>query len=155
MNDSPSPAVVVRPAAAGDLDFLVAGNLALARESEDLALDAADLRAGIRALLEERVPGRYWIAERDGQRLGQLLITFEWSDWRNRMIWWVQSVYVPPEVRRLGIFRVLYEHVREEARRSGACGLRLYVDNGNTRAQQVYAALGMNGDHYRVFEEMF
>jgi len=146
---------VIRPARADDLDALVDGNLALAEESERLTLNGETLRQGIRALLESRAPGRYWVAELGGRVVGQLLITFEWSDWRNRMVWWIQSVYVSPDVRRVGIFRALFEYVREEAQRAGSGGLRLYVDTSNTSAQSVYKALGMNGDHYQVFEDMF
>jgi ribosomal protein S18 acetylase RimI-like enzyme len=147
--------MTIRPATRDDLDAIVAGNLALAEESENLQLDRETLRAGVGALLDGRAPGRYWVAEADGMVVGQLLITFEWSDWRNRMVWWIQSVYVAPAARRGGIFRTLYEHARNEARRQGAGGLRLYVDVTNGRAQAVYAALGMKGDHYRVFEDMF
>jgi ribosomal protein S18 acetylase RimI-like enzyme len=95
------------------------------------------------------------VAELNGQAVGQLLITFEWSDWRNRMVWWIQSVYVALEARRHGVFRALYEKARQEAQAAGAGGLRLYVDTTNARAQAVYTALGMSGDHYRVFEDMF
>jgi ribosomal protein S18 acetylase RimI-like enzyme len=95
------------------------------------------------------------VAERAGRPVGQLLITFEWSDWRNRMVWWIQSVYVVPDARRHGVFRALFDTARREAHAAGAGGLRLYVDVSNTRAQAVYTALGMNGDHYRVFEDMF
>jgi GNAT superfamily N-acetyltransferase len=147
--------MIVRPATLADLDAIVAGNLALAEESENLRLDRETLRAGVGALLEGRAPGRYWVADSEGVVVGQLLITFEWSDWRNRMVWWIQSVYVAPPARRGGVFRALYDHVRTEARREGAAGLRLYVDVTNSRAQAVYAALGMKGDHYRVFEDMF
>jgi GNAT superfamily N-acetyltransferase len=83
------------------------------------------------------------------------MITYEWSDWRNRLVWWFQSVYVVPAERRSGVFREIYAHVRRAARAEGAGGLRLYVHTANARAQAVYAALGMNGDHYRVFEDMF
>ena len=145
----------VRAARIDDLDALVAGNVALAEETEDVALDRHTLRDGIRALLEGGAPGKYWVVERDGRVVGQLLITFEWSDWRNRMVWWIQSVYVLPEARGDGIFRTLYEAARREAQAAGAGGLRLYVHNANVRAQKVYAALGMIGDHYRVFEDMF
>jgi ribosomal protein S18 acetylase RimI-like enzyme len=145
----------VRAATPADIDFIVDGNMAMAFDTEGVRLDPEILRVGVLAVLEARVPGRYWTAERDGIVVGQVLITYEWSDWRNRMVWWIQSVYVSPAARRDGVFRALYEHVRAEARSSGAGGLRLYVDNTNTRAQQVYAALGMKGDHYRVFEEMF
>ena len=147
--------VNVRPAALSDLDAIVAGNLALAEESEHLQLDSETLREGVRALLTGRAPGRYSIAEVDGRFVGQLLITYEWSDWRNRMVWWIQSVYVVPEARRLGIFRALYAHARREALAAGTGGLRLYVDLTNTAAQAVYRSMGMTGDHYRVFEDMF
>jgi ribosomal protein S18 acetylase RimI-like enzyme len=147
--------VHVRAATAEDLDFVVEANRALAEESESVALDVGTLRAGVLALVESRAPGRYWIAEIGGRRVGQLLITYEWSDWRNRMVWWVQSVYVVPGDRRRGVLRALYTHVRREAQAAGAGGLRLYVDTSNTRAQTAYAALGMKGDHYRVLEDMF
>jgi GNAT superfamily N-acetyltransferase len=151
----PDPSCRIRAATPGDIEALVAGNTALAQETERVRLDAATLRDGIRALVDSRAPGRYWVAERDGRVVGQLLITFEWSDWRNRMIWWIQSVYVAPDSRGQGIFRELYDTVRREAQVAGAGGLRLYVDTTNTVAQRVYAVLGMNGDHYRVFEDMF
>ena len=145
----------VRPATPGDLDTIVSGNMNLAEESEQVRLDQATLRAGVAALLEGRAPGRYWVAELDGGVVGQLLITYECSDWRNCMVWWIQSVYVMPNVRGRGVLRTLYDATRREALASGSGGLRLYVDTTNVRAQKVYAALGMSGDHYRVFEEMF
>ena len=145
----------VRAATAADLIFIIEANRALAAETEGLQLDVDTLRAGVEALMGGRAPGRYWIAERDGRAVGQLLITFEWSDWRNRMVWWIQSVYVVPSARRHGVFRALYTNARREARAAGAAGLRLYVDVTNARAQAVYEAMGMNGGHYRVFEEMF
>jgi GNAT superfamily N-acetyltransferase len=145
----------IRPATIDDLDFIVSGNLALARETESLTLDVDVLRDGVTALLREQAPGRYWVAEHHGRSVGQTLITFEWSDWRNRMVWWIQSVYVLPDARQFGVFRAIYAHLRAEAQATGAGGIRLYVDVTNTRAQQVYTALGMNGNHYRVFEDMF
>ena len=145
----------IRPATIDDLDFIVSGNLALARETESLTLDVDVLRDGVTALLREQAPGRYWVAEHHGGSVGQTLITFEWSDWRNRMVWWIQSVYVLPDARQFGVFRAIYAHLRAEAQATGAGGIRLYVDVTNTRAQQVYSALGMNGNHYRVFEDMF
>jgi ribosomal protein S18 acetylase RimI-like enzyme len=151
----PEPVLTVRRATLADLDVIVAGNLSMAEETENVRLDLAVLRQGVLALLEDRAPGRYWVAERLGEVVGQLLITYEWSDWRNRMVWWIQSVHVAPAARRHGVFRALYAFARREARTAGAGGLRLYVDVTNTRAQAVYSALGMNGDHYRVFEEMF
>jgi ribosomal protein S18 acetylase RimI-like enzyme len=145
----------IRAARAEDLEALVAGNMALAEETEPVRLDMETLRRGILALLESRAPGRYWVAELEGRVVGQLLVTFEWSDWRNRMVWWIQSVYVAPDARGRGVLRTLYDVARREALAAGAGGLRLYVNTANQRAQAVYAALGMNGDHYRVFEDMF
>jgi ribosomal protein S18 acetylase RimI-like enzyme len=146
---------LVRPAIPADLVFLVEGNLALAEESERLTLDSGVLRAGVQALLEGQAPGRYWVAELSGRPVGQLLVTYEWSDWRNRMVWWIQSVHVVPAARRHGVFRALYAHARAEAVAAGAGGLRLYVDVTNVRAQAVYRSMGMTGDHYQVFEDMF
>ena len=145
----------IRPADASDLDFIVSCNQCLAEETEHLRLDETTLRAGVGALLEGRAPGRYWVAEREGRPVGQLAVTYEWSDWRNRTVWWIQSVYVMPEARAGGVFRALYDHARREAHAAGAGGLRLYVDTSNADAQAVYSAIGMNGHHYRVFEDMF
>lgn len=151
---APAP-LSIRRARPDDLDALAAGNAAMALETEQLRLDAPTLRAGVDAVLSGRAPGQYWVAEHDGRVVGQLLITYEWSDWRNRPVWWIQSVHVADEARRLGVFRALYARARHEAQAAGAGGLRLYVDETNVRAQAVYTALGMNGGHYRVFEDMF
>ena len=145
----------VRRATRDDLDPLVSGNLEMALETEGLRLDPAVLRAGTLAVLDGRAPGAYWVVEDGGEVVGQLLITYEWSDWRNRLVWWIQSVHVSRARRRQGVFRMLYAALREQAQAAGAGGLRLYVDASNTRAQGVYRSLGMNGDHYRVFEDMF
>lgn len=146
---------MIRKAGIGDLASLVAGNQAMARETEGVRLDPEVLRDGVRAVLEDPARGTYWVYEEDGRVLAQLLITTEWSDWRNRLVWWVQSVYVDPDHRRRGLYRRLYAAVRDAARKANAGGLRLYVDASNTHAQATYSALGMDGDHYRVFEEMF
>jgi ribosomal protein S18 acetylase RimI-like enzyme len=149
------PAVAIRAARPSDLEALVAGNAAMALETERLTLDLPTLLAGVQAVIDGRVPGQFWVAEHEGRVVGQLLITYEWSDWRNRPVWWIQSVHVAGDARRLGVFRALYAHARTEALAAGAGGLRLYVDETNTRAQAVYTSLGMNGGHYRVFEDMF
>lgn len=145
----------VRAATLADLDVLVAGNAAMALETEDLVLDPAVLRAGVRAVLAGEVPGFYRVVEEDGGIVSQMMLTFEWSDWRNRTVWWIQSVYTPPAHRGRGHYRQLYASVLAEAQAAGAGGLRLYVDSRNTSAQAVYATLGMDGAHYRVFEAMF
>jgi GNAT superfamily N-acetyltransferase len=147
---------LVRPANSADEAALVAGNLAMAQETEGLTLDLDTLRSGVRRVLTDHVGARYLVATTDtGEVVGQLMLTTEWSDWRNRPVWWIQSVHVVPERRRTGVYRALYEQVRREARAEKVGGVRLYVDTRNVRAQQVYTRLGMNGDHYRVFEEMF
>ena len=147
---------IIRRATASDVDSLVSFNAAMARETEDKALDMEPLRAGISALLEDDSLGFYLVAELDGQVAGQLMITTEWSDWRNAHFWWLQSVYILPEHRRKGIFRQLYSHILDEAKRRGnVCGLRLYVERENLRAQQVYVNLGMALSHYDMFEVEF
>lgn len=146
---------MVRRASLEDLQALVDGNRAMAEETEGLELDEATVRAGVRAVLEGRQPGTYHVVEEAGRVVGQLMITYEWSDWRNRMVWWIQSVYVRPEARRRGMYRRLYDAVLAEARAAGAGGVRLYVDRRNEAAQRVYERLGMDGEHYRLFESMF
>jgi GNAT superfamily N-acetyltransferase len=145
----------IRAATIDDLDFNVHGNASMALETEGLTLDRTVLMEGVRAVLEGRVPGAYRILEVGGRRVAQLLITYEWSDWRNRRVWWIQSVFVEADARRQGWYRTLYQSVLEEAKREGAGGVRLYVDERNAHAQAVYASLGMDGGHYRVFEKMF
>ncbi|RME28395.1 MAG: GNAT family N-acetyltransferase [Deltaproteobacteria bacterium] len=144
----------VRFAGPGDLDVIVEGNRAMALETEDVVLDPDTVRAGVAAGLAGAVDARYLLATRGGRVAGQLMVTREWSDWRNGPVWWIQSVYVWPEFRRQGVYRALYAAVLDEARAAGAVGVRLYVDARNTAAQRTYAALGMDGDHYRVFEQM-
>lgn len=146
---------MIRTATLDDLEVLVDGNLALALETEDIHLDRAVLRRGVFAVLSGRQPGSYRVVEENGRVCAQLLLTFEWSDWRAAMVWWIQSVYVWPERRRQGYYRRLYESVRAEAVDAGAAGLRLYVEHENVRAQQTYSALGMSGERYTVYEEMF
>ncbi len=145
----------VRRAVAGDGDRVVEFNRRLAEESEDVVLDPAVLRPGVEAALRDPARSLYFVAE-DGDRVvGQTMVTFEWSDWRNGWIWWIQSVYVEPAARERGVFKALHRRVEEEARAAGAVGLRLYVLDRNTRARAVYARLGMEDAGYRVLETMF
>jgi GNAT superfamily N-acetyltransferase len=145
----------IREASAADLDFVVRAQLAMAAESEGLALDLATVTAGVRGVLERPDRGFYLIAELDGRASGCMLVLSEWSDWRNREVWWLHSVYVAPEARRAGLFRALYGHVSELGKARGAAGLRLYVDRRNDRAKAVYRALGMTDEHYELYEQMF
>jgi GNAT superfamily N-acetyltransferase len=145
----------LRTAEPDDVDRIVLFNQALARESEGRELDRGTLRKGVEALLGDPVRGTYWLAEKDGEVVAQLLVTTEWSDWRNAEIWWIQSVYVSKRHRREGIYRALHDRVRTEAVRSGAAGLRLYVDRDNRPARRTYEELGMRRSHYVMFEEMW
>lgn len=148
--------IVIREAGPEDAEFLVRGNAAMALETERLSLDLDRLRAGVHALFEDSSRGRYFIAERGGRRAGQLMITYEWSDWRNGVFWWIQSVWVDPAHRGCGVFRALYDHVRSLATSdAGVCGLRLYVEKSNERAQQTYLRCGMRRTEYDLFEEDF
>lgn len=145
--------IVVRRATEADLNTVVAFNAAMAKETENKTLNMELLSKGVSAVLGQNGLGFYLMAEVDGRTVGQLLITTEWSDWRNGYFWWIQSVYVDAEYRRRGVYRVLDSHVHAEARRRGnVCGLRLYVDRNNQVAQQVYSSLDMHRSHYDLFE---
>jgi GNAT superfamily N-acetyltransferase len=145
----------VRPARASDAGTLVEFNARMAEETEGLELARDILSKGVRGGLADASKALYFVADAGGRVVGQLMITKEWSDWRNGDIWWVQSVYVHPDHRRHGVFRALYDHARQQARRAGAVGVRLYVDDHNATAQQVYERLGMRMSNYRVMEEIF
>jgi len=143
----------VRPALPADLAFIASGNAAMALETEHKILDPGTVHAGVAAALEDPSRGRYYVAEIDGEVVGQLMYTFEWSDWRNGMFWWIQSVYVLPQARRRGVFRALYEHIEALSKSTpGVCGLRLYVELDNVRAQQTYLGCGMQDAGYRIME---
>lgn len=124
----------------------------MAWETEGKALDGETVAHGVRAVLDDPSKGFYLVAERDGEPVGGLMVTYEWSDWRNGAFWWIQSVYVEPDARRTGVFRALFASIREQARAAGAVGLRLYVEVENRRAQHTYASLGMAQCPYHMFE---
>lgn len=145
--------VTIRTASADDAETVTANNLALAQEAEGRRLDPDTVCSGVRRLLADPTRGVYYLAERDGKVVGQLLITREWSDWRDGWFWWIQSVYVNPDARRQGVYRTLHQHVEAQARHQpDVRGLRLYVDSGNTRAQRVYEQLGMKQSGYILYE---
>lgn len=148
--------IQVRPARADDLETIVRFNAAMALETEHKTLDAATLRAGVSAVLEDAGKGRYFMADSAGQALGQTMLTWEWSDWRNGVFWWIQSVYVAPDQRGRGIYSALYRHILDAARAApDVCGIRLYVDKTNRSASRVYEALGMQAAHYNMYEVDF
>ena len=136
-----------------DLLDIVEFQVAMARETEDVALNRHVCTRGVEAVFEDRSLGRYFVAEQGSNLIASLMITPEWSDWRNGVVWWIQSVFVDPEFRGQRVYAGLYAHVREAAD-SSVRGIRLYVDKRNARAQEVYRRLGMDGEHYLVFEWM-
>jgi len=145
--------ITIRPATIADADFLAAGNVAMALETEHKRLDPATIAAGVRAPFADPGKGRYFIAEQAGERVGQLMITYEWSDWRNGTFWWIQSVYVLPDARRSGVFRALFRHLEQLAAADPAvCGIRLYVERENDRAQATYRHCGLEDAGYAVME---
>ena len=148
--------LIVRKAHAGDSQVIADYNTRLARESEAKCLESNTIMAGVRTVLSRPEYGQYFLAEREDEIVGQVLITHEWSDWRNGLFWWIQSVYVPVEYRRSGVFSELYRHITELAKESSnVCGVRLYVEGENTPAHRTYRALGMNHTNYQVLEVEF
>jgi GNAT superfamily N-acetyltransferase len=147
--------ITYREATPADADAILEFQIAMARETEGMELERAITARGVHAVFADPSKGRYFVAEAEGRVVASLMITYEWSDWRNGTVWWIQSVYVVPEMRKRGIYAGLYEHVKAMVEAEPAIrGIRLYVDNRNEAAQQVYARLGMEGEHYRVFEWM-
>jgi ribosomal protein S18 acetylase RimI-like enzyme len=145
--------ISIRLAAPSDVSIIAEFNTAMAKETEGIELNRERLRKGVEALFADPSKGLYYIAESNGKIAGQLMITNEWSDWRNATFWWIQSVYVHPEYRKHGVFRALYRYIESIARtRGNVCGVRLYVDQSNERAQQTYEALGMECSHYQMME---
>jgi ribosomal protein S18 acetylase RimI-like enzyme len=149
MADTP---ILIRSAVSGDAEVIAVFCERLAQETEGLTLDAATVRRGVRAALDDGAKGRYFVAEVDGRPVGVLLTTYEWSDWRDSLYLWIQSVYVDTAYRGRGVFRRLYDHVAGLVGRDGICGLRLYAHAENEGAIQTYRRLGMRHYGYRVFE---
>ena len=146
----------IRPARADDASTIAKFNIDMALETEDKVLPPETILAGVAAVLNDAAKGRYWVAQIDGQIIGQIMVTWEWSDWRNGYFWWIQSVYVTPNFRRHGVFSQLYACVKAAAMENdNACGLRLYVEKDNQRAQATYVALGMRDEQYRIYEIAF
>ena len=142
---------VIRRATPDDLEVVVHYNAALATESEGKMLDDAILRRGITAVLSDVHKGFYTLVEDDGEVVGQTLVTYEWSDWRNGWYWWIQSVYVRADARRTGVFRSLYDHLQTAATLDPTViGLRLYVEHDNERALKTYQSLGMELEPYKL-----
>jgi len=144
--------ISIRKATHADASAIIGFQQKMAWETEQMTLPSDTVTKGVNAVFENSTRGQYWVAEDNGQVVASLLITYEWSDWRNTNVWWFQSVYVLPEWRRNGIFRAMYNHIKEEADKTGVAGLRLYVETNNKRAQKTYEALGMRCEHYTMYE---
>lgn len=145
----------VRTATVADAVIIAEFNRVMAHETEGITLDPIVLRRGVEAALADPRKARYFLAEIAGRVVGQAMVTVEWSDWRNGFFWWFQSVYVQPESRRCGVFRRLYQHIRDEAsERSDVCGLRLYVYRENAGALDTYRRMGMTVCDYLLCEEI-
>lgn len=147
--------MTTRPATRADIPTIVTFNLGIAAETEDHQLDPTIVTPGVTRFFDEPAYGFYSVAESTaGDVVGGLLITYEWSDWRNGLFWWIQSVYVHPDHRRTGVFRALHAHVHQLAEADDvACGLRLYADKDNTRAHDTYTSLGFKKTTYLIFEQ--
>lgn len=136
-----------------DLHVIIDFQLKMAIESEGLALDKERLSKGVAAVYDNPEKGIYYVAEENRQVIASMLTTYEWSDWRNGTVLWIQSVYVIPEFRGKGVYRQMYEFLKEKVNSEpGLLGLRLYVEKDNINAQKVYERTGMDGEHYRMFE---
>ncbi len=143
----------IRMAELKDAAPLIEFNQAMALETEGRRLDAQILKGGVEAVFQDEKKGFYVVAESSEKIVGGLMITFEWSDWRGEWFWWIQSVYILPELRGQGVYRKLYDFVKEKARAQGdVCGFRLYVERENARARRVYEKLGMEASHYLMYE---
>lgn len=148
--------VYIRRATLADTSAVTRFNAAMGKETEGVKLNESRLRAGVEAILRDRTKGFYLLAEVGGKVVGQMMITREWSDWRNGNFWWIQSVYILPAYRKKGVYRGLHEYVVDLARRrKDICGIRLYVDRHNFRAHKVYKKLGMKQARYLMLEEDF
>jgi len=145
--------VTVRLAQRGDAAHIAQFNVAMARETENKGLDPVTVSHGVERMFALTGEGVYVVAEAGGEVIAALMITYEWSDWRDGRFWWVQSVYVEPAWRRRGVFRRMYRFVQERAAADAdVCGIRLYVEKDNHAAQRTYAKLGMEATAYLVYE---
>ncbi|MBQ6938388.1 MAG: GNAT family N-acetyltransferase [Muribaculaceae bacterium] len=151
-NNKQSTHCHVAMATVDDISTIAQFQIEMAMESEGYKLSPDKITQGVTAAMNDANKGAYIIAKIDGKAVGSLMITREWSDWNNCWYWWVQSVYVMPQYRGKGIYKAMYAHVKDMAREHGVSQVRLYVDKGNTRAQEVYKKLGMDECHYLMYE---
>lgn len=147
--------IQIRKAKETDLSTIVDFQLAMALETENLQLDKSTVEKGVAAAYNDSAKGQYFVTEVNGEIASSLMITPEWSDWRNGLVYWIQSVFVKEKFRRLGIYRKMYAHIQDLVNADkNVRGIRLYVDKTNIPAQKTYKNTGMNGEHYQLFEWM-
>ncbi|MDY0097848.1 MAG: GNAT family N-acetyltransferase [Bacteroidales bacterium] len=144
--------ITIRKAQPDDATDIAVFQHEMAWETERIRLDHVIVASGVNAVFIDSSKGQYYVAEDEGKVVASLLITYEWSDWRNTYIWWFQSVYVRTSHRRRGIFSSMYRHIRNEADKKGIAGLRLYVESNNLNACKTYESLGMTSEHYKLYE---
>ncbi|MCF8366753.1 MAG: GNAT family N-acetyltransferase [Bacteroidales bacterium] len=145
----------IRKGMPSDAKVIAAFQILMAKETENITLDEPTVNKGVKAVFEKPDLGQYFVAEMDGKIVASLMTTFEWSDWRNSTVWWLQSVYVLPEYRQKGIFKKMYNFVKEQVLSlEEVSGIRLYMVQSNHRAAKVYENVGMDGERYRMFEWM-
>lgn len=147
--------IQIRPSNEDDEQIIAGYQVSMAKETESVDLDKSVVIKGVKAVLNDPSKGKYYVAIDDNEIVASLLITPEWSDWRNSWVAWIQSVYVVPEYRGKGVFKMMYNYILQMIKNDdNYAGIRLYVDLENKSAREVYAKLGMNGDHYQLFEQM-
>ena len=148
--------IQIREGRLEDVPVIVEYNQRMAMETEGKKLGSETVTEGVKQGLLQPEKCRFFVAETQERVVGQAMITYEWSDWRDGLFWWVQSVHVEPEFRRCGVFRSLYAKVKERALSNGCvCGCRLYVEQDNEIAQATYRQLGFKENNYKFFEEMY
>lgn len=148
--------LIIRKASNNDINTIVTFNYLMAKETETILLDKNIVKLGVKSVITNPSKAQYWIAENNNEIIGQLMVTYEWSDWRNGDMWWISSVYVTENFRRCGVFSALYKHIEHMAKKNlSCCGIRLYIEKHNERAQKTYLSLGMNDAGYDVMEVDF
>lgn len=146
---------IIREAQKNEAEIIASFQIKMAFETENMQLDENKIKQGVIAVFNDKSKGYYYVAEYHGKIIASLLTTYEWSDWRNAQVLWIQSVYVTKEFRKKGVYKKMYQHIKNKVWiDENYCGIRLYVDKTNTNAQKVYTRLGMSGDHYLTFEDM-
>ena len=144
--------MLIRRATQKDAESIIQNNINCAKESENVILDKSTVSKGVKAVINDRLKGFYLVVEQDGTIIGQTMITYEWSDWNNNTIWWIQSVYIDKSWRQKGVFSTLYKDIQNQAKKQGVSLLRLYVHHNNTKAITVYKKLDMDNGPYHIYQ---